>query len=161
MQISIDAFIGNMHFLCCSSCYLTWLADWLTWSPPRCVEALNHVLKYSESICNKPPFFLSACVTLCSSQTSDMMCYWTLRLGAAGLQTKGAWNSFHEHCAAGTGKAGRLVMSHVPIATPPVWEGIAPSLAAHALRVDVNIVYMGLVIAVRGDYQASVICFLI
>ena len=52
-------------------------------------------------------------------------------------------------------------MSHVPIATPPVWEGIAPSLAAHALRVDVNIIYMGLVIAIRGDYQAPIICLLI
>lgn len=86
-----------------------------------------------------------------------MICYWKSRLGAAGWQTKGAWNSFHEYSAAATGKAGRLVMSHVPIATPPVWEVIAPSLAAHALQVDVNIIYMGAVTAGQ-DYEASIIC---
>lgn len=51
-------------------------------------------------------------------------------------------------------------MSHVPIATPPVWEVIAPSLAAHALEVDVNIIYMGVVIAIQGDCEASIICCL-
>lgn len=32
------------------------------------------------------------------------------------------------YCAAATGKAGRPAMSHVPIATTPVWKAIAPSL---------------------------------
>lgn len=34
-------------------------------------------------------------------------------------------------------------MSHVPIATTPVWKAIAPSLeSARSLDVDVNIIYM-------------------
>lgn len=32
------------------------------------------------------------------------------------------------YCAAATGRAGRPAMSHVPIATTPVWKAIAPSL---------------------------------
>lgn len=45
-------------------------------------------------------------------------------------------------------------MSHVPIATPRSGRPIAPSLEAHALNVDVNIIYMGLVIAIKADYDA-------
>lgn len=62
--------------------------------------------------------------------------------------------AFVSYCAAATGKAGRLVMSHVPIATLRSGRPIAPSLEAHALSVDVNIIYMGLVTAIKADYDA-------
>lgn len=49
------------------------------------------------------------------------------------------------------GEAGRLVMSHVLIATQCSRKAIAASLEAHALDMEVNIVYTGLVVAVGGD----------
>lgn len=48
-----------------------------------------------------------------------------------------------------------LVMSHVPIATPQSEKLSQPSLA---LDVDVNIIYMGVVMTIRGDYE-TIICF--
>lgn len=49
------------------------------------------------------------------------------------------------------GEAGRLMMSHVLIATQCSGKAIAASLEAHALDMEVNIIYTGLVVAVGGD----------
>lgn len=157
---------NHMHFLwelllwCFLCCYSH---NQVTESQTHSVKAQTHVLKSTKCFhkYTRPPVKknpnnnllqkpLQHLCFIAFSQTSDMICYWKLRLSTADWQTKGAWNSFHGYCAAATGKAGRLVMSHVPIATPHC-EVIAPSLAAHALDADVNIIYMGVVIAIQGD----------
>lgn len=52
-------------------------------------------------------------------------------------------------------------MSHVPIATPQSGK-LSAYLWEHMLsKVDVNIIYMGLVIAIKGDYEAPVVCWFV
>ena len=89
--------------------------------------------------------FFSTCVVPDISYMLLKIAAWHRR----GWQTKAAWNSFHEYCAAATGKAGRACDESCSHSNTPVWDDIAPSLAAHALDVDVNIIYMWVVMTSR------------